>query len=99
MSNYTRKGYNPKSLDNLKRMSDRTPNERRELGRKGGRKSANLYQERRPNVLVIEKCCPLCNGSITIKANTLEAVKIALEQISQLLEDEKRIDTKRLTSG
>lgn len=99
MSNYTRKGYNPKSLDNLKRMSDRTPSERRELGQKGGRKSANLYQERHPNVLVIEKCCPLCNGSITIKANTLEAVKIALEQISQLLEDEKRNYPKRLQSG
>lgn len=89
MRKYQRKGYNPKSLDNLKRMSDRTPNERRELGRKGGRKSANLYHERNPYVLVIEKNCPLCNGSYTIKANTLKAVKIALEQVTQLLEDEQ----------
>lgn len=52
MRNYKRKGYNPKSLNNLKRMQDRPPSERRELGRKGGRITAKKYREGKVSIRI-----------------------------------------------
>ena len=88
MKKYQRKGYNPKSLENLKPMSDRSPSERKRLGSKGGNKSARLNQERNPKVVIIEKSCPLCKGSIKIKAETLEDLRYALLAIEEKIKNE-----------
>ena len=78
---YKRKGYNPKSLQNLKRMSDRTASERKKLGHKGGKKSAEAYARRHPHVVVIEKGCSVCGGSLQIKAETLEGLILTLDSL------------------
>lgn len=90
MSTYKRKGYNPKSLDNLKRMSDRSTAERKALARKGGLESARKYKERHPRCIIIDKGCPLCKGTIRIKYDTRQALIDALLYLIDAYEPENQ---------
>ena len=85
MSKYIRKGYNPKSLENLKPMIERPKTERQELGRLAGLKSQFL--QHRDNTKIIERSCPFCDSSLEIKYDDLigliDCLKWAIEEYEQ----------------
>ena len=94
---YKKKGYNPKSLENLKKMRDREPEERKALGKRVGNARARELEKQKViikhNFTYIPKGEWLINQQIEIHYNELLLLYEILEEaIKQVSHDIKKLE-------